>query len=178
MSLEATVAPLADKESDDAEFDINIDPTLLQEDFYHDSSKQALCEQLVTPLVRLKENQKVTPEITYQQLNIDKVVGSLNSSHYLMNLKHNVTGRPADAHCYLCLLFQKKLKTRFGCVQCQKVFHPQCFTAFHFRHALTHNKCVMIDLAIKGVENVKGINKKCKHVGNLQDMEYPFERET
>jgi hypothetical protein len=36
---------------------------------------------------------------------------------------------------------------------------------------------MMIDLAIKRVENVKDYNKQCKHVGNLQDMEYPFERE-
>jgi hypothetical protein len=140
--------------------------------------KQGICEQLVTPLVRMKQNETVTPEIPYQRPNIDEVIGSLDSSHYLMNLKQNAAGRPADAHCYLCLLFQKKLKTRFGCVQCKKAFHPQCATAFHFWHVLTHNKRMMIDLAIKGVDNIRGVNKKCKHVGNLRDMEYPFERET
>jgi hypothetical protein len=71
--------------------------------------------------------------------------------------------------CAFC--FKKKHKMRFGCIQCKKAFHPQCFTAFHFRNALTHNKCMLIDLAIKGVENAKGINKKCKHVSNLRDME-------
>jgi hypothetical protein len=140
--------------------------------------KQGLCEQLVTPLVRLKQNETVTPDIPYQRPNIDEVVGSLDSNHYLMNLKRNVAGRPADAHCYLCLLFRKKLKTRFGCVQCKKAFHSQCFTAFHFQHALTHNKRVMIERAINGVDNIRGGNKKCNHMGNLREMDYPFERET
>jgi hypothetical protein len=40
MSLEATVAPLAE-ESDDAEFDITIDPTLLQEDFHCDQEDES-----------------------------------------------------------------------------------------------------------------------------------------
>ncbi len=141
------------------------------------SFKQALCEQLVQPLVRLKESRRVSPELRYQRPNIDDVVGSVDSTHYVMNLRRNAKGRAVDAHCYLCLLFHKKLKTHFGCMQCHKAFHPQCFRAFHFRHALGHNKHMMIDLAIKGVQKVEGYNKQCKHVGNLMDMECPFERE-
>ena len=34
------------------------------------SFKQALCEQLVQPLVRLKETRRVTPEIRYQPPNL------------------------------------------------------------------------------------------------------------
>jgi hypothetical protein len=37
-------------------------------------------------------------------------------------------------------LFEKKLKTCFRCVLCHKAFHPTCFTAFHFRHALSRNR--------------------------------------
>ncbi len=117
------------------------------------------------------------PEIRYQRPNIDDVVGSVDSTHYLMKLKQNAKGKSADAHCSLCLLLDKKLKTRFGCVQCRKAFHPQCYTACHFKLALSHNQCMMIDLAIRGVEKVKGDNKQCKYVGNLLDMEYPFKRE-
>jgi hypothetical protein len=104
--------------------------------------KQALCEQLVMPLVRSREerSQRVTPEVRHQSPAVDDVVGSVDSTHYLMNLKRNAKGRVGDANCYLCLIFQKKLKTRFGCVQCQKAFHPTCFTAFHFRHALSRNR--------------------------------------
>jgi hypothetical protein len=97
----------------------------------------------------------VTPEIRYQLPNIDDVVGSVDSTHYLMNLKQISKGWAVDAHCYLFLLFHKKLKTRFGCVQCCKAFHPQYLTAFHFRHVLSCEKCIMIDLAIKGVQKVK-----------------------
>jgi hypothetical protein len=41
MSLEATVAQLAEEEVDDAEFDITIDLTLLQEDFCHDQEDES-----------------------------------------------------------------------------------------------------------------------------------------
>jgi hypothetical protein len=41
MSLEATVAQLAEEVADDAEFDITIDPTLLQEDFYRDQEDES-----------------------------------------------------------------------------------------------------------------------------------------
>jgi hypothetical protein len=92
--------------------------------------KQILCEQHVQPLVRLKESRNVTTEICYQWPNIDDVVGSVDSTHYLMNLKQNQKGHAADSHCYLCLLFHKKLKTRFGCVQCHKAFHPQACGKF------------------------------------------------
>jgi hypothetical protein len=42
-----------------------------------------------------------------------------------------------------------------------KAFHPQCFTAFHFRYALSQNKGSTINLAIKGVQKIKGYNKHC-----------------
>lgn len=122
------------------------------------SSKQELCEQLILPHASIKENRKVTPEIRYQRPNTDDVAGSV------------------DHVVIWWILFHIKLKIRFGCVQCRKSFHPQCFTAFHFRHALSHSKHLIIDLAIKRVQKVKVNNKQCKHVGNLIDMEYLFER--
>jgi len=75
--------------------------------------KQALCEQLVMPMVRSKEerNRRVTPEVRYRSPAVDDVIGSVDSRHYLMNLKRNAKGRVGDAHCYLCLIFEKKLKT-------------------------------------------------------------------
>ncbi len=41
MAVEATVTPLPDEEWDDADFDITIDPTLLQEDFYRDQEEES-----------------------------------------------------------------------------------------------------------------------------------------
>ena len=41
MAVEATVPPLPDKEWDDADFEITIDPTLLQDDFYHDQEEES-----------------------------------------------------------------------------------------------------------------------------------------
>ena len=40
-AVEATVAPLPDEEWDDADFDITIDPTLLQDDFYRDQEEES-----------------------------------------------------------------------------------------------------------------------------------------
>ncbi len=51
------------------------------------SLKQALCEQLVLPLVRIKESRRATPEICYQRPNVDDVVGSIDSSHYESKVK-------------------------------------------------------------------------------------------
>jgi hypothetical protein len=95
------------------------------------SFKQGLCEQLVAPLVRIKQNETVTPEIPYQRPNIAKVIGSLDSSHYLMNLKRNAIGRPADAHCYLCLLFQKILKRALDAYSVKKR-HSTCNASQRF----------------------------------------------
>jgi hypothetical protein len=41
MAVEATVTPLLDEEWYDAEFNITINPTLLQEDFYHDQEEES-----------------------------------------------------------------------------------------------------------------------------------------
>jgi hypothetical protein len=41
MAVEVTVAPLPDEEWDDADFDIIIDPTLLQDDFYRDQEEES-----------------------------------------------------------------------------------------------------------------------------------------
>jgi hypothetical protein len=41
MSLEATVAQLAEEEVDNGEFDITIDSALLQDDFYHDQEEES-----------------------------------------------------------------------------------------------------------------------------------------
>jgi hypothetical protein len=35
----------------------------------------------------------------------------------------------------------------------------------------------MIEIALRGFAKFRGANKKCKHVGDLKDMELPFERE-
>jgi hypothetical protein len=41
MLVETTVTPLAGEESDDADFDSTIDPTLLQDDFYCDQEVES-----------------------------------------------------------------------------------------------------------------------------------------
>jgi hypothetical protein len=35
----------------------------------------------------------------------------------------------------------------------------------------------MIVIALRGVAKFRGANKKCKHMGDLKDMELPFESE-
>jgi hypothetical protein len=102
--------------------------------------KQKICEQLVTPALRERQSAPTVQPVPYEQPRLDAVLGALNTTHYLINLNFNVKGRQADAHCYLCLLLGKKLKTRFGCMDCQKAFHPTCYTAFHNKNALSNDR--------------------------------------
>jgi hypothetical protein len=112
-----------------------------------------LCEQLVTPYLRSREKPRaalVSP--MYQGPNINHVLGALDSKHMLINLKAGPRGRMTDAHCFLCLAFNKKLKVRYGCPECRKAFHPMCFTAFHCRNALKHEVRLLIDLTLQATE--------------------------
>jgi hypothetical protein len=51
------------------------------------------------------------PGARYERPSIDELVSSVNSSNCIINLKLNQRGRQANAHCYLYLLFGKKLKS-------------------------------------------------------------------
>jgi hypothetical protein len=48
----------------------------------------------------------------------------------------------SGAHCFLCKRLGKiegtgeEHKVRTECSKCQKAFHPNCFTAYHFRKSL------------------------------------------
>jgi hypothetical protein len=136
--------------------------------------KQKLCEQLVTPALRERQSAPTVQPVPYEQPRLDAVLGVLNTTHYIINLSFNAKGRQADAHCYLCLLFGKKLKTRFGCMDCQKAFHPTCYTAFHNKNALSNDRRTMIDLVIRGGEENGRLNRPCRHVGGLETMDLLF----
>ena len=42
---------------------------------------------------------------------------------------------------------------------------------------VSRNRRLMIEIVLRGVDKFRGANKKCKHVGDLNVMELPFERE-
>ena len=79
------------------------------------------------------------------KVNVDNVVGDLSSGHYLLE---NVRKRPIE--CFLCRLLMREAsvsddppKSIYGCAECGKGFHVNCFTAFHGQEALSSKKEVL-----------------------------------
>ena len=102
-------------------------------------------------------------------------MGSVDTTHMILPLWKKENGKRNDAHCYLCLVFKKKLKTIYGSYECGKAYHSECFTAFHCWHALQHDMKTLIELAINRTtkENPQ-LNKRCKHVTQIQELALPF----
>lgn len=63
-------------------------------------------------------------------------VGALEDICYIVETS------TSGAHCFLCSRLGKvegtseDHKVRTGCYRCKKAFHPNCFTAYHFRYSL------------------------------------------
>ena len=59
----------------------------------------------------------------------EEVLQFLNSKNEIVPLK-----------CYLCKILKKKChQSIYGCIECKKGFHVNCFTVFHYQHALSGN---------------------------------------
>ena len=99
-------------------------------------------------------------------MKVENVLGSIDHGHMLVENK----GRK-DINFHLCLYLKKKRRTIYGCVQCKKGFHVNCFTAYHCTGALpVQTKALMtMVLRTEGCEP-RAKNKKSKHVGNIHTM--------
>ncbi|OWZ14068.1 hypothetical protein PHMEG_00012501 [Phytophthora megakarya] len=66
---------------------------------------------------------------------IQDLMGEDKSVHAITpNSKQHSSGKLT---CYLCALRGLSKKAVYGCTGCHHVFHVVCFTAFHYRDALT-----------------------------------------
>jgi hypothetical protein len=62
---------------------------------------------------------------------LEDVVGADSSLHIITpNSTTNSNGKLA---CYLCSLRGLSKKSRYGCTKCERGFHVECFSAFHYQ---------------------------------------------
>ena len=82
------------------------------------------------------------------RVTIASSLGVINETHMLVeNLPRKTgNGKPQDIDCYLCRKMGKEMKTIYSCIQCQKGFHVNCFTAFHYRGVLSRKHNALLDV--------------------------------
>ncbi len=54
-----------------------------------------------------------------------------------------------DIECFLFRQMGHELKTIYSCLQCKKDFHVNCFTAFHFRGALSISHKTLVEVVLE-----------------------------
>jgi len=148
--------------------------------------KRIVAEQLVSPLVaeaeeRRKKKEKAAPKTSPAVGN--RVFGSTTGTVYML-LENK---EKQDVNCFLCMLSWKidpdtgekwvpKLLTIYGCCECKKGFHVNCFAAFHHKGALKGDTRALMDIILKtSSEKIqKGMSKVCKQVASLSDLKLKF----
>jgi hypothetical protein len=78
-----------------------------------------------------------------------------------------------DINCFFCLMRGMKSMTIYGCVECKKGYHVNCFTAYHCAGALTGEAKVLSEMLIKSDKLPRASNKKSKYVGTISDIRLP-----
>ena len=100
-------------------------------EFKRSIAESVVANELVKRRKKLRHAESVDAEKN------DEVVECTSSSHVLVE---NIGKK--DTLCYLCNLLDKKGRktTIYGCVECKKGFHVNCFAAYHFQNLLRGNK--------------------------------------
>ena len=107
--------------------------------------KRDLCDSLIYDLRERKALRKVERS---EVMKIDNVLGINDCQHMLVE---NLNKK--DINCHLCLYMKKKKKTIYGCVQCRKGFHVNCFTAYHCTGALKGNTKALMCMVLQSERN-------------------------
>ena len=100
--------------------------------------------------------------------NRQQQVGEIDSLHMILPNK----GRKG-IHCHMCLMRGLKLKTIYGCIQCRRGYHPECFTAMHHSHALTGNPKILAELIVSGEKKGARWGKPSKFVSTIDEITFP-----
>ncbi|ETP23153.1 hypothetical protein F441_03678 [Phytophthora nicotianae CJ01A1] len=95
--------------------------------------KQRVAEQLTAEQrAKIAKERRCEPSPSKP---IAEVVGGGDNLHAITpNSRRYSTGK---VMCYLCSLWGFTKKALFGCTGCHRGFRVACFSAFHYRHALT-----------------------------------------
>jgi hypothetical protein len=130
--------------------------------------KREISIALVRPLQTMKAAKKLnSPQKRQQPLSfpdVDKIIGSDASTHYLLKNKNGEA-----VQCFLCnILSGKRLRSAYSCVACGKGYHVDCFTALHFQNALSDNR-VLQNKILKALNTSKPIRARKSNCINSLD---------
>lgn len=94
----------------------------------------------------------------------EAVLGVVGSEHYLLK---NLNGEPIQ--CFVCKLVSgRQVRSTYSCVECQRGYHVDCFTAFHFRHSMRDNLELQTKIMKALSTNTGSIRaRKSKYVNHL-----------
>jgi hypothetical protein len=98
---------------------------------------------------------------------VAEVLGTNMHSHWLIEK----LGKK-DTLCHFCNLRGVPKFTIYGCVECKKGYHVNCFTAYHCAGALTGEAKILSEMIIQS-ENDNGSNHICKVLGTIEDLKLP-----
>ena len=111
--------------------------------------------------VHVLKNRKQTNKFqTYLKENIVLVhsqyngFGFIKSNHYLINNKDD-----KDTGCLFCRQLGLRKRNRYSCVGCNSRFCVNCFTACHYKGALTNHTEVLSEF-IDNIETAKPEGKR------------------
>lgn len=158
-----------------------IDPSMATKVQYREF-KRRIAEQLVAPFLTILENKQANRKVATNKplaLHSNLTLGSTHGTmHILLENKNKL-----DENCFLCMLRSKidpdtkerwtpKLRTIYGCCQCKKGFHVNCFSAMHHEGALKGDTKALMDILVNtNPERIrKGMTKICKRVSDISEL--------
>ncbi|RLN74357.1 hypothetical protein BBJ28_00008624 [Nothophytophthora sp. Chile5] len=98
--------------------------------------KRRIAEEMTASELRAREDKR-RRERSKRKQPICEVVGADSSLHIITpNSRLHSKGK---LRCYLCSIRGLGKKALYGCTQCNRGFHIECFSVFHFRHAFRSN---------------------------------------
>lgn len=143
--------------------------------------KRQLCDSMTKPLREASLSTKGRPtRDTAATATIEGTLGSIEESHMLVqNLRRAKNPKQIqDVDCFLCRKLGYELKTVYSCTQCGKGFHVNCFTAFHYRGALSTSRQALLNVAYDSTTRPT-VGKPSKFApASIHDLELPVDRQT
>jgi len=72
-------------------------------------------------------------------------------------------------------MLKKKRQSVYGCLQCAKGYHVECFAAYHHRHVLTGRSETLQTIinAVEGVGERKVRKRKSNRLSSMEDLKLP-----
>ena len=131
--------------------------------------KRCIVENLVMPFLQIRTQKQCGPKkFSSDAEMINANLGADDSFHYITTNKNGTA-----LQCYLCRIVSgETYRSTYGCSACQKAFHVNCYTAFHFRNALKGNNVVLNAIALASDDNskLKTRKRKVSMISDIQDL--------